>query len=55
MRGELRVFEEDIPDNLTKEQENQLIDLQLKAGAVEATIIDRNGNKFLRYVLKTFS
>ena len=55
MRGELKVFEEDIPDNLSEEQEQQLIDLQLKAGAVEAQIVERNGNKFLRYTVKAFS
>lgn len=55
MRGELKIFEEDIPDDLSKEQEKQLIDLQIKAGAVEAKIIERNGNKFLQYTLKTLS
>lgn len=55
MRGELKVFEEDIPDDLTPEQEQKLIDLQLKAGAVHAEIINRKGDKFLRYTLKTFS
>ena len=55
MRGELKVFEEDIPDNLTEEQERQLIDLQLKAGAIDAQIVERNGNRFLRYTFKAFS
>ena len=55
MRCALKFFEEDIPDNLTPAQEKQLIDLQLNAGAVEAKIVTRNGNKFLRYAIKTLS
>tara|TARA_E500000305_G_C4000753_1_gene227196 strand:+ start:1244 stop:1411 length:168 start_codon:yes stop_codon:yes gene_type:complete len=55
MRGEIRTFEEDIPNNLTVEQEKSLIALQEKAGAFDVKIVERKGDRFLQYKLKTLS